>query len=81
MSYLSEHYYKIMKLVPSGEGKNVALRAQYHKYRIKERWLDEENFIENWAKPAIQKAIDESIDEMISKALDETVILKLNIWK
>lgn len=82
MSYLSEHYYKIMKLVPSSEGKNIALRAQYHKARVKDWYLDERNFIENWAKPAIQKAIDESIDEMIKKSLnDDLISIKLNVWK
>ena len=81
MSYLSEHYYKMMRLLPSSDGKSMALRTQYKKDKIKQWWLDESNFID-WAKSGIQKAIDESIDEMIKKSLnDDLISIKLNVWK
>ncbi len=82
MSYLSEHYYKMMRLLPSSDGKSMALRTQYQKDKIKEWWLDEHNFIENWAKPAIQRVIDEEINEMIAEALNSgDISVKLNVWK
>ncbi len=82
MSYLSEHYYKMMRLLPSSDGKSIALKTRYQKDRIKEWWLDEENFIENWAKPAIQRVIDEEINKMVEDALDTgDISVKLNVWK
>lgn len=81
MAYLSEHYYKMMRLVPEGNGKNIALRTQYHKDKIKSWWLDEDNFINNWARPSLQRLIDSEIDEMIDKAFNGADIsVNLNIW-
>lgn len=81
-NYLSEHYYKIMKLVPDSEGKNTALRAQYHRDRVKDWWLSEELFINDWARPALQKLIDREINEMIENAFNTADIsVNLNVWK
>lgn len=82
MAYLSEHYYKLMRLVPEGNGKDIALRTQYHREQIKAIWLDEDNFINNWARPSLQRLIDREIDEMLNKALNNTEIgIDLTVWR
>ena len=80
MSYLSEHYYKLMKTVPDGNGKRLALKTAYHKEKIKSWWLDEENFVENWARPQIQRVLDEEVKKMIDTTFNE-ISVNLKVWK
>lgn len=81
MGYLSGHYYKLMKSLKPEERDNTAIRFNYQRERIKSWWLDEESFIENWARPNIQRVLDEEVEKMLDDAFKDVINVNLNIFK
>lgn len=44
-NYLSSHYYKAMRLIPEGNGKDEVLRLRYQKDMVKDWWLNSDIFV------------------------------------
>lgn len=79
-NYLSSHYYKAMRLISEGNGKDEVLRLRYQKDMVKDWWLNSDIFVNDWAKPQIERIIDEEVNKMIEKALNGTINVKMNVW-